>query len=103
MTMATLITNTKQKRRDVESTALVRWVFLRGSKVLTCEVRASGERSYDVCVVPHWDVSSSIVEAYDRPMNALTRHAELAHGFRQAGWTQVRHYGQVQPAEGAAA
>ena len=46
--------------------------------MLTCEISINGSQSYDVCVVPHWDVSSSVVEAYNRPAAALGRHAEIA-------------------------
>ena len=69
---------------------ILRWVFLRGSKALTCEVRINGRHSHDVCVIPHWDVSSSIVERYDREISALRRHAEIAGSFRQAGWAVIR-------------
>jgi hypothetical protein len=73
-----------------ESAGILRWVFLRGPKAVTCEVRVNGRRSYDVCVVPHWDVSSAVVERYDRPASALRRHAEIAWHFRQAGWLHAR-------------
>jgi hypothetical protein len=71
------------------SVGILRWVFLRGRKALTCEVRMNGERSHDVCVVPHWDVKASIVERFARPGGAMRRHAEIAREFRQAGWTVV--------------
>ena len=56
-------------------------------KALTCEVRVSGKQPYDVCVVPHWDVSSSVIETFQRPAGALRRHAELASYLRQEGWS----------------
>ena len=77
-------------RQPAESAGILRWVFLRDSKTLTCEVRVCGNRTYDVCVVPHWDVSSSVIETYERPASALRRHAEIAWYFRQAGWSLVR-------------
>jgi hypothetical protein len=81
----------KRVRNDkTESVGLVRWVFLRGTKALTCEIRITGKRLFDVCVVPHWDVSSAIVEPYDRPASALRRHAEIASHFRRAGWVLTR-------------
>jgi hypothetical protein len=83
--MATSIT-TRQKK---DSVGILRWVFLRGRKALTCEVRMNGQRSHDVCVVPHWDVKASIVERFARPGGAMRRHAEIAREFRQAGWTVV--------------
>ena len=68
------------------SVGILRWVFLRGRKILTCEVRMHDRHSHDVCVVPHWDVKSSIVERFERPASAMRRHAEIAQEFRQAGW-----------------
>ena len=38
-----------------ESVRIVRWVFFRGSKALTCEVRVNGDRAHEVepCEVEH--------------------------------------------------
>jgi hypothetical protein len=69
---------------------LVRWVFGRGSRVLTCEVRANDEGQFDVYIVPLWDVKAAIIEAYDRASGAMRRHAEIATAFRQAGWVVAR-------------
>jgi hypothetical protein len=77
-------------RQPVEPTGILRWVFYRGTRALTCEIRINGAHSHDVCVMPHWDLSSSIVERYDRPARALWRHAEIARRFREAGWTLTR-------------
>jgi len=76
-------------RKQAESAGTLRWIFLRGTRALTCEVRVFGETN-DVSVVPHWDVSSSVIESFDRPASALRRHAEIASYFRQAGWSLVR-------------
>jgi len=65
-------------------------VFLRGTKALSCELRVSGSKVYDVCVIPHWDVSSAVVEPFDRPAGALRRHAEISSHFRRAGWILTR-------------
>jgi hypothetical protein len=78
-------------RQLAESAGILRWIFLRGTKTLTCEVRVFDEQTYDVCVVPHWDVSSSVIETFKRPGRALQRHAEIASDFRQAGWSMVRN------------
>ena len=77
-------------RPSAESAGILRWVFLRGTKALTCEVRVCGRQTYDVCVVPHWDVSSPVIERFKHPASALRRHAEIAWYFRQAGWSLVR-------------
>jgi hypothetical protein len=69
-----------------ESEPIVRWILRRGADAITCEVDVRANRSYDVCVVPHRDVSSSRVERFDAPTAALLRHAEIARGLRQQGW-----------------
>ena len=67
---------------------VVRWVFRRGNDALTCAVDARRTGSgYDVCVVPHWDVSSTLIEAADSTISALRRHAEIAQALRDAGWS----------------
>jgi hypothetical protein len=73
-----------------ESAGVLRWTFLRGTKAMTCAVRFSDQQMYDVCVVPHWDVSSSVIETFERPASALHRHAQIASSLREAGWTLVR-------------
>jgi hypothetical protein len=43
---------------------MLQWVFTRNGAVLTCELDANGG-SYEVCVVPHWNVSSATIERFD--------------------------------------
>ena len=76
-------------QKSAESAGILRWIYLRGTRALTCEVRVFG-KTYDVSVVPHWDVSSSVIETFESPASALRRHAEIASSFRQAGWSMVR-------------
>jgi hypothetical protein len=73
-----------------EPIGILPWIFLRGTKAITCEIRVDGPMSYDVCLLPHWDLSSAMIERYDRPANAFYRHAEIAEAFREAGWTLIR-------------
>jgi hypothetical protein len=75
---------------SAQSVGILRWVFIRGTYALTCEVRINGRDAHHVSVVPHWDVSSSVVEHFAQPSGALLRHAELASQFRHAGWVLVR-------------
>lgn len=77
-------------RRPPEPAGILRWIFRHGTQALTCEIRVNGHHAHDVCLVPHWDVSSSVVERYERPVGALRRHAEIAWSLRQAGWTLLR-------------
>jgi hypothetical protein len=53
-------------------------VFHRGPNALTCALEAAGNRSsYDVCILPHWDLSLATVEHFDAPASALLRHANI--------------------------
>jgi len=71
---------------------MLRWVFHRGPDTVTCAVEAGGRRSsYNVCVLPHWNLSEATVEHFDAPASALLRHAEIASRLRQGGW--VAQYG----------
>jgi hypothetical protein len=88
--MAAVSLDQSAGERSTEPVGILRWVFVRGAKALTCEVRTNGRHSHDVCVVPHWDVASSVVERYEGAAGALRRHAEVASYFRQAGWLLLR-------------
>jgi hypothetical protein len=97
-------THTKKTRlppTTVEPACILRWVFQRGPEVLTCAVGNNGQpSSYDVCVLPHWNLSDSTVERFKAPAGALRRHAEIASQLRQAGW--VTYYGSSQGGDVAA-
>jgi hypothetical protein len=72
---------------ETQSPYLVSWVFHRDGHALTCAVEASDSRpSFDVCIVPHWDLASAAVEEFAGPSSALQRHAEIALQLRKAGW-----------------
>jgi hypothetical protein len=79
-----------RKRAVAEPARILHWIFVKGAKALTCEIRVNAMRSHDVCVVPHWDLSSAVVQRFDRPANALWRHAEIVRRFQDDGWTLVR-------------
>jgi len=69
---------------------VLRWVFLRHAHAITCEIDANKDRAYDVCVVPHWDVSASVIERFDTEYQAFERHAEVVRHLREAGWVRVQ-------------
>jgi hypothetical protein len=79
----------KSSISSASATPLLRWLFVRGSQTVTCEILVGGRRVHDVCVVPHNDVSASVVERYTRPADALRRHAEIAWLLRETGWAVV--------------
>ncbi len=77
---------------NAEAAPILRWVFRRGHEALTCAVETAVARSsFDVCILPHWDLSVGTVEHFSAPASALRRHAEIASRLRQAGW--VAEYG----------
>lgn len=57
--------------------------------MLTCEIMTNGSGSYDVCVITHWHLALSVIEAYDTPASALYRHAELVSDLRKVGWVRL--------------
>ena len=78
------------KRRETlpETSPLIRWQFARGEQHLTCAVLAEPTTSsYEVATVPLWDVGSAALETFESPSDALHRHAAIAAGLRDAGWT----------------
>ena len=83
-----------------QSTRVLRWVFRRSNDAITCEIDATGDRAFDVCIVPHWDVSAATIERFDAEYRAFERHAELARRLREAGW--VRAIGTIVPDAAAA-
>jgi hypothetical protein len=96
----TTMTKTPLGSLSPEPACLLRWVFHRGDDALTCAVEAGGRASYDVCVLPHWNLSEATVEHFDAAASALRRHAEIASRLRQAGW--MAEYGGSHPTSVAA-
>jgi hypothetical protein len=75
-------------RSTAEPVRLVRWIFQRAGEALTCQVSSSATQAgYDVCVVPHENVASAVIEGVDTATGALQRHAEIAMQLREAGWS----------------
>jgi hypothetical protein len=82
------------------SRPIVSWVLERDHQSLTCEVDRANS-SFEVAVVPHWDVSASTIETFGSPANALQRHAEIILALRQRGWALTSYmpvHGQQLPA-----
>ena len=68
---------------------MLRWLFERRDSALTAEVDLTPSGTYELRVVPHWDVSRAVVEGFGGPVDALQRHAEIAKQLREVGWTRV--------------
>ena len=80
-------------RRPVQtdSVSIIRWLFHRGAETLTCAIEPAGDgRSFDVFVLPHWNMTAAAAERFDAASGAFRRHAEIALQLREAGW--VVHY-----------
>jgi hypothetical protein len=69
---------------------MLRWIFTRNGAVVTCELDTNRPGSYEVCVVPHWNVASAAIERFDAAVTALERHAEFARYLRDTGWHLAR-------------
>lgn len=80
-----------------ESVPVLRWVFQHNQHVVTCEIDASGDRAFDVCIVPHWNVSAAAIERFDAAYRAFERHAEVARRLREVGWARATSRSVLQP------
>jgi hypothetical protein len=70
---------------------MVRRIRHHAESAVTCQLDIRGNGSYEVCIVPHWDPSLSVIEHYDSPTPALLRHAEIARSLREDGWMVIDH------------
>jgi hypothetical protein len=70
---------------------MLRWVFSRNGHTLTCELDARARHTFDVSLIPHWDVSGSVVERFGDAVGAMERHAAIARALRRSGWVVVEH------------
>jgi len=78
-------------RTVVDSVPLLRWVFQQKRQVVTCAVDvANGGTSFDVSLVPHWNLSDTTIESFKTAASAFARHAEIALKLRQGGWVVDR-------------
>jgi hypothetical protein len=73
------------------SSPMIRWILRRDSRAITCELERRSDRSYEVCVMPHWDPSAAMFERFDAATPALLRHADVARRLRDHGWTVTDH------------
>lgn len=77
-----------KRRSRHNAVRLLRWVFRRGNRFLTCQLeRIADTSAYRVAIVPHWDCARALVRSYDAGVTAFRDHAELAAELREAGWT----------------
>ena len=78
---------TPRRTTASEPTSVLRWVFHREGHALTSAVEATPDQSsFELCVLPHWNLSMGTVEQFMTAASALHRHAEVAARLRQSGW-----------------
>jgi hypothetical protein len=77
--------------QPVQDAPILLWVLQRGANAITCELDARDDRSYEVCVVPHWDPTAAVIERFATPEPALLRHADIAKRLRENGWIVIDH------------
>lgn len=72
-----------------QSASIFAWVLRRDTNTITCQLDARANRSYELCLVPHWDPLAAVIEHFDTPKPALLRHAELTSCLREHGWLVI--------------
>ena len=84
-----LLSVMKRIARRNRKIRLLRWVFHRNNRLLTCQLhqedRPSG--SYTLSLVPHWQAGEALSETFTAGMSAFRRHAAIADQLRGQGWT----------------
>src|SRR5437764_10992445 len=69
----------KRISRKRRTTRLLRWVFQRDNRLLTCQLDREGHQpSYTLSLVPHWDVKDTVSATFDAGVHAFRRHAAVA-------------------------
>lgn len=63
----------------------------RNTHAITCQLDIRGARAYELCVVPHWDPSSAIIERYAEAAAARCRQADVTRRLRAGGWIVIDH------------
>jgi hypothetical protein len=77
------------QKGPAQTAPMLLWVLQRGANTITCQLDARDDRSYEVCVVPHWDPSTTVIERFDTPTMAVLRHADVAKRLRENGWMVI--------------
>src|SRR5712691_10509065 len=79
----------KKSRSTSTPAPLLRWIFRRGDRALTCQLEREPGHAYAVSLVAYWDVTCAAIETFDAGVAAFQRHAALALDLRRGGWTLV--------------
>ena len=77
----------KKFARKTRRIRLLRWVFQRENRLLTCQLDREGRQSsYTLSLVPHWDLGQTASATFDAAVIAFHRHAAVADRLRSQGW-----------------
>ena len=83
-----MLSGMKKIARKNRTIRLLRWVFQRDNRLLTCQLDREGRQSsYTLSLVPHWEVRQAAAETFDAGVSAFRRHAAVADQLRSEGWT----------------
>lgn len=83
-----MLSGVKRITRKNRTIRILRWVFQRGNRLLTCQLDREGHQaSYTLSLVPHWEVREAVSETFDAGVSAFRRHAAIADRLRSQGWT----------------
>jgi hypothetical protein len=77
--------------RRADTPSVVRWSFLRGNELLTCQIHRLPGGRFRLSLVPFAGTGRSVIETFGSIFSALQRHAAIAASLRQAGWTVVAY------------
>ncbi len=80
-----------QSTRDT-SHSIVRWIFQRGTQLLTCSVDGDANGTlFMASVVPHQQPQLAALVTFETGISAMQYHARTADRLRQLGWTIVSY------------
>jgi hypothetical protein len=78
----------KRIARKNRTIRLLRWVFQRDNRLVTCQLDMEGQQpSYTLSLIPHWNVRHAASQTFDAGMSAFRHHAAIAERLRSQGWT----------------
>lgn len=86
-----MTTNSVPATNPVAGTSLLHWQLQRGNEALTCEIRSSMHRGFDVQVMLAWTTAPALIEHFDTSIAAVERHADITATLMDAGWVVTEH------------
>ena len=68
----------------------LRWVFCKGSAIVTCEL-TSGDNCFELATVPPYPSGAKSLEIFSQVSDAFHRQAEIEAALVRDGWTLGYH------------